>query len=101
MMPRLDEASFGDDRQRPSALMRRSTRTRPVRRLKPFNEPDHQIEQDGVASDRLASSALIGLDRRQPGQRGKECVQQQSTAVSPLLSAVQRGSPAFSAPQQH
>ena len=35
------------------------------------------------------------------GQPGNAYVQQQSTAVSPLLSAVQRGSPTLSAPQQH
>jgi hypothetical protein len=35
------------------------------------------------------------------GQRYNERVQQQSTAACPLLSAVQRGSPAFSAPQRH
>jgi hypothetical protein len=32
--------------------------------------------------------------------RGSEPVQQQSTAVSPLLSAVQRGSPTLSAPER-
>ena len=30
-----------------------------------------------------------------------ERVQQQSTAVSPMLSAAQRGSPAFSVPKRH
>jgi hypothetical protein len=32
--------------------------------------------------------------------RASRCVQQQSTAVSPLLSAVQRGSPTLTAPQR-
>jgi hypothetical protein len=67
MMPGLDEAGLllGDDRQRPSALMRRSTKTRPVRRLKAFNEPDQQIEQtvlSHTAGPARRRSAWIGDD---------------------------------------
>jgi hypothetical protein len=50
----------------------------------------------------LAGSAPNSFDiEATVGPRDNERVQQRSTAVSPLLSALQRGSPTLSVPQQH